>query len=74
VLGVLPGIIGLLQANETIKLLLDRGDPLAGRLLGFDALAARFRETRLAPDPQCPLCAPGKPFPGYVDYEQFCAG
>ena len=74
VLGVLPGVIGLLQANEAIKLLLGIGSPLTGRLLGFDALAARFRETRLAPDPHCPLCAPGTPFPGYIDYAQFCAG
>jgi molybdopterin/thiamine biosynthesis adenylyltransferase/rhodanese-related sulfurtransferase len=73
VLGVLPGVIGLLQANEAIKLLLGIGDSLAGRLLGFDALAARFRETRLAPDPACPVCAPGTPFPGYADYEQLCS-
>jgi molybdopterin/thiamine biosynthesis adenylyltransferase/rhodanese-related sulfurtransferase len=74
VLGVLPGVIGLLQANEAIKLLLGLGQSLSGRLLGFDALAARFRETRLAPDPQCSLCAQGRPFPGYIDYAQFCAG
>lgn len=74
VLGVLPGVIGLLQANEAIKLLLGVGEPLAGRLLGFDALAARFRETRLAPDPDCPVCAAGREFPGYIDYAQFCAG
>lgn len=74
VLGVLPGVIGLLQANEALKLLLGIGASLAGRLLGFDALAARFRETRLAPDPQCPWCAPDRPFPGYIDYAQFCAG
>jgi molybdopterin/thiamine biosynthesis adenylyltransferase/rhodanese-related sulfurtransferase len=73
VLGVLPGVIGLLQANEAIKLLLGIGDPLAGRLLGFDALAARFRETRLSPDPDCPVCAPGREFPGYIDYHRFCA-
>lgn len=74
VLGVLPGVIGLLQANEAIKLLLGIGESLAGRLLGFDALAGRFRETRLAPDPQCPICAPGTPFPGYIDYARFCSG
>lgn len=73
VLGVLPGVIGLLQANEAIKLLLGIGESLAGRLLGFDALAGRFRETRLAPDPQCPVCAPGRTFPGYIDYAEFCA-
>lgn len=74
VLGVLPGVIGLLQANEAIKLLLGIGDSLAGRLLSFDALAARFREIRLARDPACPVCAPGREFPGYIDYAEFCAG
>ena len=74
VLGVLPGVIGLLQATEAIKLLLGIGDPLRGRLLQFDALAMRFRETRLLPDPQCPVCAPDRAFPGYVDYAAFCAG
>ncbi len=73
VLGVLPGIVGLLQANEAIKLLLGIGQPLAGRLLQFDALAPRFRELRLPPDPDCPVCAPGRPFPGYIDYAAFCA-
>lgn len=74
VLGVLPGVIGLLQATEAIKLLLGIGEPLRGRLLQFDALAMRFRETRLLPDPACPVCAPDRAFPGYVDYEAFCAG
>ena len=58
VLGVLPGVIGLLQATETIKLLLGIGEPLSGRLLHFDALAMRFRETRLRADPRCPGCGP----------------
>ena len=58
VLGVLPGVIGLLQATEAIKLIMGIGEPLAGRLLQFDALALRFHETRLAPDPACPACAP----------------
>ncbi len=58
VLGVLPGVIGLLQATEVLKLVLGLGESLAGRLLQFDALAMRFRETRLAPDPDCPACAP----------------
>lgn len=74
VLGVLPGVIGMLQATEALKLLLDLGEPLAGRLLHFDALAMRFRETRLAPDPACPVCAAGTPFPGYIDYARFCSG
>lgn len=74
VLGVLPGVIGLLQATEVLKLLLGIGDPLAGRLLRFDALAMRFRETRVPADPECPVCAPERAFPGYIDYAQFCAG
>ena len=74
VLGVLPGVIGMLQATEALKLILGIGEPLVGRLLLFDALAMRFRKTRLAPDPECPVCPPGRPFPGYVDYAAFCAG
>ncbi len=74
VLGVLPGVIGLIQATEAIKLILEIGDPLIGRLLQFDALSMRFRETRLQPDQDCAVCASGKPFPGYVDYAAFCAG
>jgi molybdopterin/thiamine biosynthesis adenylyltransferase len=74
VLGVLPGIIGLLQATEALKLVLGIGEPLAGRVLHFDALAMRFRETRLPPDPDCAVCAPGRAFPGYIDYEAFCSG
>jgi molybdopterin/thiamine biosynthesis adenylyltransferase/rhodanese-related sulfurtransferase len=74
VLGVLPGVIGLLQATEAVKLILGIGAPLTGRLLQFDALAMRFRETRLTPDPQCPVCALGRAFPGYIDYAAFCAG
>lgn len=73
VLGVLPGVIGMLQATEAIKLILGIGQPLSGRLLHFDALAMRFRETRLQPDPDCPCCAPGREFAGYIDYERFCA-
>ncbi len=72
VLGVLPGVIGLLQATEAIKLLLGIGEPLTGRLLHFDALAMRFREMRLRPDPECVVCAHGLPFPGYADYPHFC--
>lgn len=74
VLGVLPGVVGMLQATEAIKLLLGIGQPLVGRILMFDALSMRFHETRLAPDPACPVCAAGRPFPGYLDYEAFCAG
>ena len=72
VLGVLPGVIGLLQATEAVKLLLGIGEPLRGRLLHFDALAMRFRELRLSPDPDCVVCAEGRTFPGYIDYQQFC--
>lgn len=73
VLGVLPGVIGLLQATETIKLLLGIGDPLVGRMLYFDALAGSFSELVLKRDPTCRYCADGCSFPGYVDYERFCA-
>ena len=73
VLGILPGVVGLLEAVETIKVLLERGDPLIGRLLVYDALQSRFRELRLKRDPACPVCADGREFPGYVDYEHFCA-
>lgn len=73
VLGVVPGVIGMLQAAEVIKLLLGLGRPLTGRLLHVDTLSMRFRETRLGPDPECAVCAPGRPFPGYIDYQRFCA-
>jgi molybdopterin/thiamine biosynthesis adenylyltransferase/rhodanese-related sulfurtransferase len=73
VLGVLPGVIGMLQATEVIKLLLGIGEPLSGRLLHFDALGMHFRQTRLSADPACAVCAPGQAFPGYIDYEAFCS-
>lgn len=73
VLGVLPGVIGLLQSTEVLKLLLGLGEPLSGRLLQFDALRMQFRQIRLAPDPECPVCAEGRTFPGYIDYAAFCA-
>lgn len=73
VLGVLPGLAGVMQATEVLKLLLGIGEPLVGRLLRFDALQMRFRESRVRADPRCPLCAPGVPFPGYIDYAAFCA-
>ena len=74
VLGVLPGVVGMLQATEALKLLLHIGEPLRGRLLNFDALGMRMRETRLTPDPDCAVCAPGREFQGYIDYAAFCAG
>ncbi|MFA6987209.1 MAG: molybdopterin-synthase adenylyltransferase MoeB [Arenimonas sp.] len=72
VLGVLPGIIGLLQATEALKLILELGESLSGRLLHFDALAMRFRETRLRPDPDCAVCAVGRQFPGYQYTAEWC--
>jgi molybdopterin/thiamine biosynthesis adenylyltransferase/rhodanese-related sulfurtransferase len=74
VLGVLPGVVGMLQATEAIKLILGIGEPLVGRVLMFDALSMRFHETRLAPDSECPVCAHGRAFPGYIDYAAFCSG
>lgn len=72
VLGVVPGIIGLLQALEVIKLATGVGEPLIGRLLLFDARTTRMRELTLGPDPACPYCAEDNEFPGYVDYAEFC--
>jgi sulfur-carrier protein adenylyltransferase/sulfurtransferase len=72
VLGVLPGVIGTLEAIEVIKLLLDIGDPLVGRLLAYDALAQEVRELTIAPDPSCAWCSGKGPVPDYVDYEAFC--
>ena len=73
-LGVLPGIIGVLQATEALKLVLGLGDSLSGRLLHFDALAMRFRETRLGADPECTVCAPGRVFAGYESIAELCRG
>jgi len=73
VLGVLPGIVGMLQAAETLKLILDMGQPLTGRLLTFDAQAMRFRELGLPRDPACPGCGENARFDGYTDIEQICA-
>lgn len=73
VLGVLPGVVGLLQATEALKLILGLGEPLVGRLLGFDALAMRFRETRLSRDPGCPGCGEAAMFAGYQDIAALCA-
>ena len=72
VLGVLPGIVGTIQACEAIKLLLGIGDPLIGRLLLFDALRMRFRELALEKDPDCPLCGERRQITGLMDYEAFC--
>ena len=72
VLGVLPGIIGMIQATETIKLILGLGQSLVGRLLHFDALKMKFREFNLRRDPQCPVCGEKPTITSPIDYEQFC--
>ncbi|HEY8648927.1 MAG TPA: molybdopterin-synthase adenylyltransferase MoeB [Candidatus Limnocylindria bacterium] len=73
VLGVLPGIVGTLQANEALKLLLGIGEPLIGRYLLIDALDASFREVKLRRDPACPACGDHPTITEYIDYEGFCA-
>ena len=60
-LGALPGVVGVIQATEALKLILGIGETLGGRLLMYDALAMEFRELRLRKDPHCPMCAPGGP-------------
>ncbi len=72
VLGVLPGIIGLLEATEVIKLIAEIGKPLIGKLIAYDALEAHFKEYTLEKNAHCAYCGEGKEFPGYSDYEQFC--
>jgi molybdopterin/thiamine biosynthesis adenylyltransferase/rhodanese-related sulfurtransferase len=72
VLGVLPGIIGSLQANEVIKLIVGAGDPLIGRLVLFDALKMKFRELKLRKSPDCPVCSENPTQTGLIDYQQFC--
>jgi molybdopterin/thiamine biosynthesis adenylyltransferase len=80
VLGVLPGTMGLLQATEVIKLILDEGDPLIGRLLMYDALAATVTEVKVRRDPECPICSrdpdaiSDEEMGVFPDYEAFCAG
>ena len=72
VLGVLPGVIGVLQAIEAIKLIVGIGESLMGRLLHFDALKLKFREFKLRRDPKCPVCGENPSITELVDYEQFC--
>jgi molybdopterin/thiamine biosynthesis adenylyltransferase len=74
VLGVLPGIIGSLQTNEALKLLLDAGDTLQGRLLLFDALATTIDEVSVQRDPNCPVCGDSPTITEYIDYVEFCQG
>ena len=72
VLGVLPGIVGCIQANETLKLILGIGEPLVGRFLVFDSLRMKFRELKLRKDPDCPVCGTHPTVTKLIDYEQFC--
>ncbi|PIQ96346.1 MAG: hypothetical protein COV67_10005 [Nitrospinae bacterium CG11_big_fil_rev_8_21_14_0_20_56_8] len=72
VLGVLPGVIGLIQATEVLKIILGKGDTLVGRLLIFDALAMKFKEMRLRKDKTCPICGDNPTIHELIDYEQFC--
>ncbi len=72
VLGVLPGIIGVLQAIEAIKLIIGLGDSLIGRLVSFDALKLRFREFKIRKDPNCPICGDHPTIHELIDYDQFC--
>jgi len=72
VLGVLPGIIGVIQAIEAVKLILGEGESLIGRLILFDALAMKFREMKLRRNPQCPICSDKPTITKLIDYEQFC--
>ena len=72
VLGVLPGIVGTIQAAETLKLILGKGDPLVGRLLLFDALGMKFRELKLRKNPECPVCGEHPTVTKLIDYVEFC--
>src|SRR5256885_3972187 len=72
VLGVLPGVVGCIQATETMKLILGAGEPLIGRFLIFDALRMKFRELKLRKDPDCPVCGTHPTVTKLIDYEQFC--
>jgi adenylyltransferase/sulfurtransferase len=72
VLGILPGLIGVIQATETVKLILGEGEPLVGRLLLYDALAMRFRELKLRRNADCPVCGDRPTIRELIDYEQFC--
>jgi molybdopterin/thiamine biosynthesis adenylyltransferase/rhodanese-related sulfurtransferase len=72
VLGILPGLVGVIQATETIKLILGQGDSLAGRLLLIDALGLKFRELKLRKNPDCPVCGTHRTITQLIDYDQFC--
>jgi hypothetical protein len=68
----LPGVIGVIQATETIKLIVEKGEPLIGRLLMYDSLAMRFREIRIRRDPDCPLCGANPTITELLNYDEFC--
>jgi adenylyltransferase/sulfurtransferase len=72
VLGILPGLIGIVQATETVKLILGTGEPLVGRLVLYDALGMRFRELKLRRNPECPVCGDSPTIRELIDYHQFC--
>jgi adenylyltransferase/sulfurtransferase len=72
VLGILPGLVGVIQATEVIKLILGKGEPLIGRLLLVDALSMRFRELKLRKNPECPVCGVNPTVTKLIDYDQFC--
>jgi adenylyltransferase/sulfurtransferase len=72
VLGILPGLLGVIQATEVIKLILGKGEPLIGRLLLVDSLAMRFRELKLRKNPDCPVCGKNPTVTKLIDYQQFC--
>ena len=72
VIGILPGIVGLIQANEVIKLILGKGESLVGRLLLFDALSMKFREMKLRKDKDCPICGDNPTITELIDYQEFC--
>src|SRR5262244_3453866 len=72
VLGILPGLVGVMQATEVIKLILGKGDPLVGRLLLVDSLGMRFRELKLRKNPECPVCGQNPTVKELIDYQQFC--
>lgn len=72
VLGILPGIIGVIQATEAVKLIIGQGEPLIGRLLLFDALKMKFKELKLRKNPDCPLCGENATIKELIDYDQFC--
>ncbi|MGD0892015.1 MAG: molybdopterin-synthase adenylyltransferase MoeB [Terracidiphilus sp.] len=72
VLGILPGLVGVIQATEVIKLILGKGEPLIGRLLLVDALNMRFRELKLRKNPECPVCGENPTVTALIDYQHFC--